>query len=183
MCDLKENLVVCVGSPLLDIIVRADENLLRTFDLKPNNMTAATAQHQELFKTATAKKHAVKIGGSVTNTVRVLQAILNFENSVVYLGAIGDDGEGAILKDALADESVKCLFKICQSVRTGKCAVLIDGANRSLCTDLGASKMYTKEDFDDSEVRRSFEEAKCVYVTVWPTLERAVLSNDDRHSF
>lgn len=110
--------------------------------------------------------HRYEIGGSVTNTARVLQAILKQKNAVTYLGAIGKDADGEIIKNTLYEEGVLCVFKKCEDAQTGRCAVLINGQNRSLCTDLGASKLYKLEDLRDIRVQHSLEHAKCLYISV-----------------
>lgn len=70
------------------------------------------------------------------------------------------------MEDSLRKEGVQCIFKECEGVSTGVCAVLVNGENRSLCTDLGASKLYCLEDLKDCRVQNCLSQAKYVYFSV-----------------
>lgn len=112
----------------------------------------------------------IEIGGSVTNTVRVLQTILNRKNATTYLGAIGNDSNGKVIQERLEQEGVRCIFKKVNNFCTGICAVLIYAENRSLCTDLGASKLYSIEDLNKHYTTNTIKNAKCIYFSVSPKI-------------
>lgn len=156
--------IVCVGSPLLDVIAKVEEDFLKANNLEANSATVLT--NNELFEKILAKDNQITIGGSITNTVRVLQAILKRKRAVTYLGAIGRDNKGKLVEDSLRKEGVQCIFKECEGVSTGMCAVLVNRENRSLCTDLGASKLYSIKDLKDCRVQECLNQAKCVYFSV-----------------
>lgn len=177
------SLIVCLGSPLLDIIAKTDEAFLKANNLEANSATVLT--NKKIFEKMLAKDHKIAIGGSITNTVRVLQAILKRKHAVAYLGAIGHDENGKMVEQSLEKEGVQCFFKECEGVPTGMCAVLVNGENRSLCTDLGASKLYSMEDLRDCRVKQSLNQAKSVYFSVRPNFSCmfAPLLNKFRLSF
>lgn len=156
--------IVCFGSPLLDSIVRVDGAFLKAHSLGANS--AQLIEEASFFEKVLAKKCKVGIGGSVTNTARVLQAVLKRKRAVTYVGAIGSDADGRTIKRTLEDEGVRCVFKECRDASTGRCAVLVHGDKRSLCTDLGASKLYSLEDFNDARLQNCLALATSVYISV-----------------
>lgn len=162
---LTNNSIVCIGSPLLDIIVEVDNTFLTKHNLEANSATVIT--NNDFFKSViTMDNCKFAIGGSITNTVRVLQAILQQNYPVIYLGAIGNDSNGKMIRKTLEKEGVKCIFKECENTYTGMCVALINGANRSLCTDLGASKTYSIQDLREHRVKSCLDQAKCIYFSV-----------------
>lgn len=172
---------MCFGSPLLDFVTEVDGAFLKAHGLDANSAKHIT--ETSFFKTLPKKDRQIKIGGSVTNTVRVLQAILKQKHAVTYVGAIGSDADGQIIKRALEEEGVRCVFKECKDVSTGRCAVLINGDNRSLCTHLGASRMYSLDDFKDVRVQNSLASAACVYISVKLNTNAVRYNTQTRRSF
>lgn len=150
---------------MLDIIVKTDCSFLTTHKLEPNFATVVT--DKEFFKKISEiNNRQIIIGGSVTNTVRVLQAILRENNAVTYLGSVGNDANGKLVEERLKKEGVHVIFNKYENINTGMCAVLICGANRSLCTDLGASSMYSIQCLNHCVVKQKLEHAKCIYFSV-----------------
>lgn len=155
---------MCIGSPLVDVITSASTTFLKTYGLETNSATVMT--NKQLFQDILTKDCKTVIGGSITNTVRVLQTILRGKHAVTYLGSIGKDENGRLIEENLKKEGVQCIFKVSENIPTGMCAVLINGENRSLCTYLGASKLYSIEDLRDSRVEHSLTKATCIYFSV-----------------
>lgn len=167
---------------MLDIITQVDQEFLKIHNLEANS--AKFNNSDSFFKSILKLEHQSEIGGSVTNTARILQAILEEKNAVAYLGAIGKDTDGEIIKKRLQEEGVLCIFKEYDNIHTGRCAVLISNENRSLCTDLGASRMYTQTDLSDIRAQESLKTAKYVYFSVRHILLRLVIyCLGSRHSF
>lgn len=105
-------------------------------------------------------------GGSVTNTARVSQWILKLPRSVTYVGTLGIDSFAQNLKNCLSKEGVNGIFVEKEDVTTGKCVVLVQGPNRTLCTNLGASKYFDIEHLLIPDIKKRLDEAKFIYLSV-----------------
>ncbi|KPJ12849.1 Adenosine kinase 1 [Papilio machaon] len=97
--DMK-GLLVGIGNPLLDISAIVDEELLKKYDLHPDDAIMAEEKHMPLYKELMEKYNAEFIaGGSVQNSLRVAQWILGTPDVCTYLGCVGDDNYAKILKE------------------------------------------------------------------------------------
>ena len=72
-----------MGNPLLDISAQADEEVLKKYDLEPNNAILAEAKHQTLNEELIKNYDTVfTAGGAALNTARIAQVcavrIVNF---------------------------------------------------------------------------------------------------------
>lgn len=159
-------MLLCFGSPLVDIIARVDESFLRQYELPLNDAVSASEKHEKLFKELEMLACHRQPGGSVTNTARVTQWIVKSPHLVTYVGAVGTDSLGKMLKNCLPEEGIECIWVEHKDVPTGKCAVLVCGQNRTLCTNLGASKIFRNEDFLMPSVQKRLTDAKFVYLSV-----------------
>eukprot|EP00662_Eupelagonemidae_sp_cell21_P036800 gene36800-37233_t len=93
-------------------------------------------------------------GGSGLNTLRVAQWVLEAPGSTTFLGEGGQDGGVCFPAISLNDEP------------TGTCAVLLNGDNRSLVANLGASAVFDAAWLKDRpELRAAAQEAAAYYVT------------------
>merc|ERR1712151_1037280 len=75
--------------------------------------------------------------------------MLQQPGSTAYMGCIGQDDFGEKMKASCAKDGVKTCYMVDASTATGSCAVLIEGIERSLCTNLMAAN--------------NFKEAKIIY--------------------
>jgi len=143
-----------------------DGALLKKYDLKANDAILAsedgkhTPIYEELLNEYDAKLIA---GGAAQNTARGAQYILP-ENSVVYLGGVGDDKYAAILRDAVKQAGLRVEYRIDPKIPTGRCGVVITGHNRSMVTDLGAANHYDLDHLKSPEVWPLVENAEAFYV-------------------
>ena len=111
------------------------------------------------------QNHDAKLiaGGAAQNTARGAQYILP-PNSTVYIGCIGKDKYGEILKDITAKAGVRTEYRYDDEAPTGRCGVVITGHNRSLCTDLAAANLYKLDHLKQPEIWKLVENAKFYYV-------------------
>lgn len=86
------------------------------------------------------------------------------ENSVVYLGGVGDDKYAAILHDAVKTAGLRVEYRVDKKEKTGRCGVVITGHDRSMVTDLGAANHYDLEHLKSPEVWKLVEGAKYYFV-------------------
>lgn len=67
-------MLLCMGNPLLDISAYADEELLKKYDLKPDNAILAEAKHRPLNEDLIENYDVDYIaGGASQNTARITQ--------------------------------------------------------------------------------------------------------------
>ena len=84
-------------------------------------------------------------GGSALNTCRAASYTLQKNGTsgkVVYFGSIGDGNRGKALAKIVEQSGVKEVMHREPNSRTGVCAVVVVGKERSLCASLGACQKY-----------------------------------------
>ncbi|KAJ6070630.1 hypothetical protein N7467_011949 [Penicillium canescens] len=155
--------LLCLENPLLDIQARGDAALLEKYGLKENDAILAEDQHMGIYEDLLARDAKLIPGGAAQNTARGAQYMLP-EQSVVYIGCIGKDKFGDILKKTCEEAGVHTEYRVDESQPTGKCGVVITGHNRSMCTHLAAANEYKIEHLKQPEIWSLVEKAKFYYV-------------------
>ncbi|EHA51003.1 adenosine kinase [Pyricularia oryzae 70-15] len=164
MSSPKEFRLFCLENPLLDIQAVGDEALLNKYGLKANDAILAEAKHAGIFEELLNNYDAKLIpGGAAQNTARGAQYMLP-PNSVVYSGGVGDDKYSAILRDAVQKVGLRVEYRVDPKETTGRCAVVITGHNRSMCTELGAANHYEVEFLKKPEVWELVKGAEVYYI-------------------
>ncbi|KAL1871722.1 hypothetical protein VTK73DRAFT_1862 [Phialemonium thermophilum] len=164
MAASKDFRLFVLENPLLDIQAFGNEALLQKYGLKANDAILAEEKHMEIYDDLLNNYDAKLIaGGAAQNTARGAQYILP-PNSVVFVGGVGDDKYAAILHDAVKQVGLRVEYRVDPKVPTGRCAVVITGHNRSMCTDLGAANHYDLEHLKKPEVWSLVENAEVYYV-------------------
>ncbi|KAF9289622.1 adenosine kinase [Mortierella antarctica] len=155
----------CMGNPLLDIQVNANEELLAKYNLKSNDAILADASHMSLYEEIIQHKEVVYVaGGASQNTARGAQRCLPAK-SVVYVGATADDYFRAqLISAATADGLTTEYVDIPGDLPTGTCAALISGHDRSLVTKLSAAEKLTVEHIKAEKTWNLVKNAKVYYV-------------------
>lgn len=82
------------------------------------------------------------------------------------MGSVGDDENGKTLASCATRDGVNVQYQIQKGTPTGKCAALITGHHRSLCTYLEAANLFTKEHLMQPANFSYIEKAQFYYVTV-----------------
>jgi adenosine kinase len=164
MSPVKEFSLLCLENPLLDIQAKGDETLLAKYNLKANDAVLATPDQLPIYDDLLANFSAKLIaGGAAQNTARGAQYVLP-PNSVVYLGCVGDDKYAEILRRAVADAGLRVEYRVDENLPTGRCAAVITGHERSLCTDLAAANAYGLDHLKREDVWKLVEGAEAFYV-------------------
>ncbi|XP_018331205.1 adenosine kinase-like [Agrilus planipennis] len=91
--------------------------------------------------------------------------ILKAPNVITIFGAVGNDENKRLLENALSAEQINFIFKCNNGYQTARCAVLITDHNRSLCTDLGASKLLDINDLYEEKVWIAVNSANVFYMS------------------
>ncbi|KAK3334011.1 Ribokinase-like protein [Cercophora scortea] len=164
MAATKEYRLLCLENPLLDIQAVGNEALLEKYGLKANDAILAEDKHKGIYEDLLSNYDAKLIaGGAAQNTARGAQYMLP-PNSVVYLGGVGDDKYAAILHDAVKQAGLRVEYRVDPVEQTGRCAVVITGHNRSMCTDLGAANHYDLAHLKKPEIWALVENAEAYYI-------------------
>ncbi|GJQ72231.1 hypothetical protein Trydic_g3322 [Trypoxylus dichotomus] len=107
--DLRENLVVCIGSPMIDVTARVRYDLLQKYKLKPNNATSYNKDCSRIFEDLEEYGPKLSVGGSITNTVMSAQSVLPSPHTICYLGLTGKDdfdlGASAFLREEFLEKN------------------------------------------------------------------------------
>ena len=104
---LRENSIVCMGNPLLDISASVKADLLTKHQLKAND--AILTESEEIFRDLIGEyKESVEYiaGGATQNSTRVAQWILGKPNVTAYMGCVGDDENRRILEEKATNAGV-----------------------------------------------------------------------------
>lgn len=85
--------------------------------------------------------------------------------AVAYIGSVGDDDLKNTLQKANEAEGVLSAYQIQPPpARTGACAVILSGHNRSLCTTLRAAEQFTPSHLAQPEIAKLIDTAKYFYI-------------------
>ncbi|KAL9107839.1 MAG: hypothetical protein Q9227_007354 [Pyrenula ochraceoflavens] len=154
----------CLENPLLDIQGFGNSALLDKYGLKANDAILAEEKHMGIYEEL-LQNHDAKLiaGGAAQNTARGAQYMLP-SHSVMYIGCIGKDKYGEILKEACQKAGIHTEYRIDDKQPTGRCGVVITGHDRSMCTHLAAANEYKLDHLQQPHVWKLVEEAQVYYV-------------------
>lgn len=157
-----------LGHPMLDISATVDDELLRKYSLNPNDAVVADEKHTSLYTELVDKYHCeYTSGGTVPNTLRVFQCVVQTPEVATFVGCIGRDEFGAIIEQKAKEDGVRASFQYSENEPTACCAVLLTkrGTCRSLCTRLGAARLYSVDHLLEPKNRALMEEASHYYAS------------------
>ncbi|CAE6430942.1 unnamed protein product [Rhizoctonia solani] len=154
----------CMGNPLLDMQVNNGEAMLEKYKLKANDAILAGEEHMSIYEEIVEKyKITYVAGGAAQNAARAAAYVLP-PNSVVYTGCVGSDDLAEQLRAANSKEGVASAYQVKQGEKTGACAVILTGHDRSLVTTLRAAEKFNKDHLSSPEVAPLVDGAKFYYV-------------------
>lgn len=154
------------GNPLLDISSTVTNEYLEKNGLGPDNAILAEDKHMHIFKELQANTDCDYIaGGSVQNTLRVCQWLLNKPNVCVFFGCVGEDSNAEILETRARGDGVNVRYQKRGDQTTGRCAVLITGKHRSLIADLAAANHFQQDHLEKEENFKYLENAEFFYIS------------------
>lgn len=165
MSNLPEDVLLGCGNPLLDIQAIVGKDFLDKWGLKENDAILCDEKHNAMFDELVEKYDVEYVpGGATQNAIRVCQWILNVPNRAAFFGAIGKDKFGDLLKSKAKEAGVDAQYQINDTVKTGTCAALINGQNRSLCAHLAAANTFTIDHLLQPEHAKIIEKAQFFYI-------------------
>ncbi|KAK4685889.1 adenosine kinase, partial [Tremellales sp. Uapishka_1] len=167
MSATSSPIVVCLGNPLLDIQVAAKDGAkyLEKYDLKSNDAILAEDKHMPIYDDIVANSDVTYVaGGAAQNSARGAAYVLP-PSSVAYIGSVGADDLAKTLEKANEEEGVQTAYQVQPSpTRTGACAVILTGHDRSLCTTLRAAEQFTPAHLAKPEIAELLNHAKYFYI-------------------
>jgi adenosine kinase len=138
--------------------------MLDKYGMKPNDTVLAEEKHMGIYEDLLSNRNAKLIaGGAAQNTARGAQYMLA-PNSVWYVGCVGDDEYARTLRDACKKEGVHTEYRVDEKQPTGRCGVVINGHNRSMCTHLAAANEYKLEHLQQPRIWSMVEKTEVFYV-------------------
>lgn len=166
--DLKDGTLLGMGNPLLDILATVDTDLLQKYNLQANNAILADESHKSLVPDMVKNFKVDYIaGGSVQNTLRIAQWILNKPNVAAFFGCVGKDANCEILEKKAREAGINVQYQYDDTHSTGTCAVLVtdNGRHRSLVADLSAANCFTIDHIKKPENQALIENAQYFYIS------------------
>ena len=156
--------IVGLGSPLLDLIVRVDDDVLAQFDIAKGTMRLIdSATSRNILKKLEGRAIEHISGGSAANTLAGL-ALLGDRG--MFMGVIGDDPHGNIYADKMIGDGVRARLIKHAAHNTGHAITFItpDG-ERTFAAHLGAAAHFRKEHVEEQAIR----ESKMLYIEGYQT--------------
>ncbi|CAG8437452.1 2821_t:CDS:2 [Diversispora eburnea] len=148
----------CMGNPLLDICVNADEELLKKYGLKANDSILGEEVHLPLYEELVNNyKVEYVAGGATQNTGRSVQYLLP-SKTTIYFGCVGKDKYADIMRKVAEKDGLIVDYLVDNEHPTGTCAVIITA-------NLSAANHYQKsKHLDLPEKWKIVENAKFYYI-------------------
>lgn len=155
---------LCLGHPLLDMMADVSEEFLKAHHIVPGSVELAQPDQIGLFTQLLERNRTLEYvpGGAAMNTARVL-AWTRPGLPVYYVGCLGTDRFGDMIKTALKAAGVTHLFQEYPGKPTGTCAGLVCHKERSLVAHLGAAVELSLKHMKSNEVMIALDKATVYY--------------------
>ncbi len=145
--------VLGIGSAIVDILSRCDEDLLASFDLVKGCMALTSAEKAKRIYDRMGRAMEIS-GGSAANT---MAGIASLGGTPAFIGKLGNDKLGEIFRHDI--EAIGVDFHSGHKpadLPTATCLILVtDDGQRTMNTHLGASTTLGPNDIDEVRVAAS----------------------------
>jgi sugar/nucleoside kinase (ribokinase family) len=140
----KKNLIVGIGSALVDILIRESDDFLRETGAQKGGMTLVqSAGFIDSTVEKSSQKPSIVPGGSACNTIL---GIGRLGGPARFVGKRGSDELGALLEKAIAENNVEPRLFVSPSATGRVLSIITPDAQRSMFTFLGASSETKPEE-------------------------------------
>jgi sugar/nucleoside kinase (ribokinase family) len=139
--------VVGIGSPLVDVIARADDELLERLGLTKGSMTLVDLDQAEAMYASMPASIEIS-GGSAANTVA---GVASLGGRAGFIGKVATDAMGDVFTHDITASGVEFEAALSKSRDggTGRCLVLVtQDAERTMATHLGVANSFAPGDVD-----------------------------------
>ncbi|RWS23414.1 adenosine kinase 1-like isoform X1 [Leptotrombidium deliense] len=158
-----------VGNALLDISIECDVSLLSQYKLTEDESSLFEEWQLPLLDHVfNDKKALTTAGGSSQNSARIASALLskrfNSPMKVYFMGCIGNDNFGNILKQKVEESGITTLYDVIDSKSTGVAVGLITSNHRTLIANLGAANTFNEKFIFTSQVQSAVENCSLIHI-------------------
>lgn len=145
--------VTGIGSPLLDIIIEVEDEILFKIGLKKGHMHLIDEdKSKEILNILENYPMEIAPGGSSANT---LAGISNFGGKCIFFGKVGNDSYGDLYIRESERVGVETMLSKLEK-KTGHAITLITpDSERTFATHLGAALHFRQEDVIESYIKNS----------------------------
>jgi len=158
--------IVGAGNPLLDCsLVFPDNAIFGKYGIQAASACLAEEKHAPLFEEICASEKVEYIpGGATLNTIRIAKWALGGDGKAGYIGSVGQDDIATTLENGCSSDGVDtALHRSEECPKTGRCACVIVGQERSLVADLQAANHYPVGSLDTTEAQALWQNSGIVY--------------------
>jgi sugar/nucleoside kinase (ribokinase family) len=144
--------VVAIGNAMVDVIVHADDALLREHNMTKGAMTLIDADRAEALYSVMPPAIEMS-GGSAGNTIA---GVASIGGRGAYIGKVGEDQLGAVFRHDIRAIGVAYDVPSATEQPTGRCLIFVTpDAQRTMNTYLGAGALLGPADVDDDLIAAS----------------------------
>lgn len=145
--------VVGIGNPLVDMIIKVNENTLMELNLEKGNMHLVS-EEQLINIQEKIKEFDVKIapGDSTANT---LAGIANLGGNVVFCGKVGEDEHAMYYEQTLDKASMAHRLAKVQGITGKAISFITPDSERTFAVHLGVALKLMKEDIFEDDIKQS----------------------------
>lgn len=156
---VKKHDVVGIGNPLMDVMIKAEDDEIAELDLEKGSMKLVDEKGLEEFENKLSSKEKLMVpGGSVANT---LTGVAMLGGKVVFIGKVGEDEHGRIYEQKLIGGKVYSKI-VKDKGRTGRVISLVTpDSERTFVTYLGCCTLLKEEDILEDDIK----DAKILHLT------------------
>jgi len=162
-------ILIFFGNPLIDFSVNVDDlNLFTKYGLLVGSECTLLSHSKKLQLFEELRSNyscSSTIGGSSLNSARAtnwrLQQI-GKQNQVLYVGAIGDDQLGDVIKSGIEKENLLSHLQVLNKEQTGVCFSLVKNKERTLVAIPGASRLL-KKSFSLLSIQATLKQKNIIY--------------------
>ena len=157
---------IAMGDPIVDISAEMDEGVITKYGLEYGQTVFVDENNKNLFKEIERNPNVKYIaGGALENSLRVIAWTLDIKNhnkickeknrpdllsKCTMLGCVGNDNYKIKLEHSLKELGIEPLFEVSATLPTSTCGVVICNKERSLLTNLQASKKISMKFVEDN---------------------------------
>lgn len=147
MTNPKGYNILGIGAPIVDHIIRVDNDFIKTLEGGVGGMIVIDYDTYEQLRNKFGPEATLIAGGSCANTIK---GLAHYGHKCAFFGKIGMDASGARFTESISSLSIVPLM-LSTSIPTAQtlCLVTPDG-ERTMRTYLGASEKLMEEDLHPS---------------------------------
>jgi len=163
--EAVSKVILGIGNPLLDVSVRAEQELFDRYQIKPGTASLAESKDKPLYDEIMGFPDVSYLaGGATQNAIRGFAWMNPHKNKAHFIGCVGNDASAQLLTKAAHSAGVTTHYNVSSKNPTGRCAVLVNKEKeRSLVADLAAANDYDPEHYKSAEVQSLIKDVDIFY--------------------